>query len=248
MPEPTQIVALVDNDMQPAAQKRIVLTNVALSGIVENPAETIIQLTNMTAELGGWVVSSSATRNSGQSTGTITMRIPAEKMQDALVRTRALMQSITNENNSGQDVTQDYVDTTSQITNLEAAEANLKKIMDASQKTEDVLKVFNELTTIRNQIETAKGKIKYWNEAAAYASLTVNLAQKASAVAAPVSQALNNWTPANTFQSAIAALTQATQILVDALIWLAVVVLPFAIPALVVYVIWRRVRGVKARA
>ncbi len=228
----------------PAEQKRIVLTNVTLSGIVENPADVITQFNKLAVDFGGWVVNSSTSGNQTQASGAITMRIPAEKVQDALARIRAALQSVTSENNTGQDVTQDYVDTTSQIANLEAAEASLKKILDEAKNTEDVLKVFNQLTTIRGQIETAKGKIKFWNEASAYASITVNVAQK---YVAPASTS-PGWAAENTLNRAFTALIAAVQGLFDILIWVVVFGLPFAIPAGITWIIWQKVRRrLKAR-
>jgi hypothetical protein len=233
---------------QPIAPKdRIILTSVSIMGIADNPDQVIVQLGNLATELGGWVVSSQTNAVADVSgSGGITMRVPAVKMQEALTRIRATLKEVKKESSSGQDVTQDFVDTTSQIANLEAAQASLKKIMDEAKTTEDVLKVFNQLTAIQSQLETAKGKIKYWSEASAYALVTVSLSK--TYVPSPVAQPAG-WTPATALQSGLDQLTRLTQGLVDVLIYLGVVFLPFALPLGLAWFGWRQLRRkLKVRA
>ncbi len=103
------------------------------------------------------------------------IRVPAEKLDEALETIKADAIEVQSENQSGQDVTSQYVDLESQLKNLEAAEEQLMEIMQKAEKTEDVLNVFNQLTSIRGQIESIKGQMKYFEESAALSAITVRL-------------------------------------------------------------------------
>jgi hypothetical protein len=167
--------------------------------------------------------------------GSITIRIDAVRFNDALQRIKAGALSIENETVSGQDVTQDYVDLQSRVANLEAAEAQLRKIMDSAGKTDDVLNIYRELVNVRGEIEVARGRMQYFKEAAAFSSIEVALSTKPEEQ--PVEIA--GWRPADTAQKALANLTGTVQGIIDILIWLVVYVLPlvlvFGVPSWLIY-------------
>ena len=130
--------------------------------------------------MGGFVVSSNLYQ-SYKSDGTpvpeasVTIRVSADKLDEALAAIKKDAVEVRSENVSGQDVTSEYVDLASQLKNLEAAEKQLMEIMSKAEKTEDVLNVFNQLTSIRGQIESIKGQMKYYEESAALSAVSVRL-------------------------------------------------------------------------
>jgi hypothetical protein len=198
--------------------------------------------------MGGWIVNSSSyqtTTRSGSpvTQATVTIRVPAERLTEALERIKAGAVSVEQENITGKDVTREYTDLNSQLTNLEAAEAQLRKIMESSTKTDDVLAVYRELTRVRGEIEVAKGQIQYYKEAAAFSSISVTLV--ANEQDKPIE--IGGWRPLDTAKSAFETLVGALQALVNLLIWLVIVVLPiiaiFGLPTWLVYRITRRRRA-----
>ena len=98
---------------------------------------------------------------------------------------------ITSENVSGQDVTKEYVDLQSQLTNLEQAETQLQKIMDLATKTEDVMMVYNQLVQVRQQIEMIKGQMKYYEDSARLSAINVTIQAQESV--APLT--IGGWQP-----------------------------------------------------
>ena len=65
------------------------------------------------------------------------------------------------ESTTGQDVTEQYTDLDSQLRNLEASEAQLLELMKQAGTVEEILKVQQELTNTRGQIEQIKGQMQY---------------------------------------------------------------------------------------
>jgi hypothetical protein len=155
------------------------------------------------------------------------------------------------ESRSGQDVTADYVDQQSRLKNLEATEAQLVKIMEGATKTDDVLNVFNQLTSIREQIEVVKGQMKYYEESAAMSAISVRII--AEATIQPIEIA--GWKPEGVVREAIQDLIYFFQDFVDFLIRFGLYILPalvlIGIPiylfVLAIRAVIRKVRKPKAK-
>jgi PKD repeat protein len=99
----------------------------------------------------------------------------AEKYDPALADLRTLAKSITSESTSSQDVTEEYIDLDSRVKNLEATEAQLLKVMEAATKTEDILSIQRELTTVRGDIEQAKGRMLYLERTTSTSLINIKL-------------------------------------------------------------------------
>jgi hypothetical protein len=229
----------------PEQPRRIVIRNATINITVEDTQARVNEISAMAVEFGGWVVSSS-TRVSGGTTerpnvyGNITIRVPAESLDTALTRIRAMATVINNEQIIGQDVTQDYVDAQSRLRNLESAEEQLQTIMDTATNVEEVMTVYNQLVDTRSEIEVLRGRLQYWDQASAFSAITVTL----NPVAAPPPQPVQlGWNPTVTVMRGIESLVRFTQGIVDVLITLAIVGLPlaliFGVPALL---LWRQMR------
>ena len=221
-------------------QARIVLKNASLTLVVDDAGIVLNQIAQLAEGSGGWVVTSNtskiATSSGAEVTqGTITVRVPAEKLTDTLNQIKSSALSVESENVTGQDVTQDYVDLTSQLGNLKAAETQLQTIMDGARNTEDVLSIYNELVRVRGEIDTTQGRIRYYDESSAYSSISVNLIPQA--IETPIQIA--GWSPGRTAENALAALINVLRLAADLLITLAILVLPlvliFGVPGWFIY-------------
>jgi hypothetical protein len=239
--------------MPPAAIDRMVIRNADMAIIVDDPAVVIDQIAKLAEGMGGFVVSSTTYQTYNSQglqvpEGNVTIRVPAEKLNsamDAIVGyTSNPAEDVTRKNVSGQDVTQSYTDLASRLRNLEDAEEQLRAIMDQAYKTEDVLSVFNQLTSIRSEIEVIKGQMQYYEEAAALSAISVTV--QARAIIAPITIA--GWTPVGVARNAIQALVEAGQFIATAAIWLVLWALPVALMIglplfLIVWAIRKAIRG-----
>jgi hypothetical protein len=171
----------VDNSVAPGtAVQRIVIKNADLAIVVADVEGRMKNIQVMAQQMGGFVVSS----NLGQTyTSTnikvpeaqIVIRVPAEKLEEAMTQIKKDAVEVQSENISGQDVTAEYVDLQSRLKNYEAAEAQLNDILKTATKTEDVVNIFNQLVYYREQIELVKGQMKYYEEAAALSAISVRI-------------------------------------------------------------------------
>jgi hypothetical protein len=230
-----------------ATVERLVIRTANLSIVVHDPAASAKEISSLADELGGFVVSSNVYESTFSDVGvtavraSITIRVPAEKLDEALDRIEQGATEVQSRSVSGEDVTQQYTDLQSRLRNLEAAEAQLREIMASANRTEDVLAVYNQLVQIRGEIETVKGQIQYFEESARLSSVTVDLIPD---VAAQPLQ-IGGWRPEGTAKDALTTLVRTLQFLGDATIWLVICVLPigllFGIPGFFV------IRGIVRR-
>jgi hypothetical protein len=225
--------------------ERLVIKNANLSIVVDDPEQRMNEITAMAERMGGFVVSSNLYKTSLYD-GTevpaayITVRVPVDKFLTALDQIREGAVDIPSDTQSGQDVTAEYTDLQSRLRNLENAEELLRQIMDEARDTEDVLNAFNQLNYITEQIEVLKGQIKYYEESAALSAITVDIV--ANAAVQPIK--VGPWDITGVAKEAIESLVKALQGIAEALVWLALYVLPIVliigIPA---WLILRGLRG-----
>lgn len=228
-------------------QDRMVVKNAEVSIVIKDPEAKMASITKLAQDMGGFVVSSYLYQTNTPSgrmvpQATVVIRVPAEKLDEAMKIIKSDAVEVQSENISGQDVTSQYVDLASQLKNLEAAEAQLMEIMKKAEKTEDVLNVFNQLTSIRGQIESIKGQMKYFEESAALSSINVTLV--AEATVQPLEIA--GWKPQGTVRDAIQNLIFFWQDFVDFLIKLVLNFLPklLTVGLILILPIWLIVRAI----
>ena len=239
------------------AQERLIVTNVDLTIVVADPQKKMDAINQLAKDLGGYLVSMNMSQvytpsGSTAPQGAISIRVPAAKLDNALTQIKAGAVDITSENRSGQDVTSQYVDLQSQLTNLQQAEKDLQDIMDEAKnnpgndsttKTQDVLNVYNQIVSIRGQIEQIQGQMKYIEETTSTSSITVTLV--AEQTIKPIE--IGGWKPQGVARDAIQALVKFLQGFVNFVIYLALLVLPVLIVIFgpIALIVWAIVAGVK---
>jgi hypothetical protein len=236
--------------------ERMVLKNAQISIVVADVEGRMKNIQAMAQKMGGYVVSSNlqqvyASDGVYVPESQIVIRVPAENLDKALDEIKKDVVEIKNENSSGEDVTAQYVDLQSRLKNLEAAEAQLEEIMKNADKTEDVINVFNQLTAYREQIELVKGQMKYYEEAAALSSITIQVI--AEEKEKPIE--IGGWKPGGVARQAIQDLIYFFQGFVDFVIYFVIYTLPvlitIAIPFYLIFLAlrawFRWMRGTKKK-
>lgn len=242
------------NSTGQAVQERLVIENADLAIVVTDPKARMAEISKLATEMGGYVVSSNLYQ-SYTSLGkevpeaTVVVRIPAEKLDEALAQIKKDAVDVQYENRSGQDVTNVYVDLQAQLKAKEAAEKKLLEILDKAEKAEDVLAIYLQVQTVQTEIEQLKGQIKYYEESAALSSVSVRLIAEESTQPIEVGP----WKPEGAAKAAVEDLIRFLQNFAEFLIRFVIFTLPalvlIAIPLYLVFLagraVYRRVRKSK---
>ena len=127
---------------------------------------------------------------------------------------------------SGQDMTEDYVDLESRLTNLRAEEKQYLIILKEATTVEDLLNVSDYLSAVQGEIETIEGRLKYLDSQTNFSTITISIYEEASLVV-PTS----DWRPFEVVEKAFNRLIIVLQGFFDLLIWGVI----FGVPA---WILW----------
>lgn len=240
----------MDSSNAQALQERMVIQNADLAIVVADPQARMSEIAAMAVAMGGHVVSSSLyTTYYGPNSveapeATMTIRVPQEKLDEALATIEKDAVKVNYENRTSEDITNFYVDLQSQLKAKEAAEKKLLEFLEKAEDTESTLAVYTQLQIIQSEIEVLKGQIKYYDESVALSAVSVRLI--AEETVQPVE--IGGWKLEGTVNEAVQNLIYFTQGFVRFLINLVVFFLPALIMvAVTFYILFLGGRGLYRR-
>jgi hypothetical protein len=228
--------------------ERMVIHTVELRLIVKDTQASLEAVQSLADELGGYVANSRTWHTEEQLSASLTLRVPADQLNTALEKLRALALDVDSESSTGEDVTKEYVNLEARLRNEEAYEKELLALLTETRErtsdAEDILAVYERLTEVRGRIEQIKGHMQYLENMSAMATITVELVP--SELMQPITVA--GWHPTGTARTAIRALINALQFFVDAAIWIVLFGLPVLIIIAVPFVVlWYVIRWLRRR-
>ena len=245
---PVAELAIVDSAANtaaqpPADQQRLIIRNADMTIVATDTEAALAQIAQMAENGGGWVVSSNVYQSSETTkSGYVQIRVPSEGFQSVLDAIAGLAVRVESLSTSGQDVTEEYVDLSSQLANLEATAARVRAFLDDATRVEDALAVNAELSRLEGEIAVIKGRMQFLEQSSAFSSITVNVTP--DELAQPIQVA--GWQPSGVAKQAIETLVSALQALANLVIWFVIVALPILLLILIPFalILWliRRLR------
>jgi hypothetical protein len=229
---------------------RMIVKNGDMRLTVKDTDVAIDRTTQIIGDAGGYIVSSRVWYQdyygNNLKYATVTLGVPVQEFEKVLSKLRGLAIKVVDETAAGDDVTDQYVDLQSQLTNLEATRARIQEFLKDAKTVDEALRINQELSNIEGQIEQIKGQMNYLNDRSSFSTITLNLEPEFPVLtptptitprptATPIP-----WNPGQTFGQARSTITVVYQGIGNFLIWLAVVVLPLVLPlALIIWVVWK---------
>ncbi|MEZ5424897.1 MAG: DUF4349 domain-containing protein [Pyrinomonadaceae bacterium] len=143
------------------------------------PEEAQQKITSIAESKGGFVIDSTQSmsdiRAGGRDTVVMTIRVPAEKFDEALDEIRKTSERVLSENVKGQDVTEEFIDIEARLKAKRALEAQFMEIMKRSNTVQDALNVQRELANVRTEIERIEGRKRFLENQASLSTIKVTL-------------------------------------------------------------------------
>jgi len=175
-------VVLDPGNIDESGKKIIYTVNMSLEAADANAA--INDISNKAAELGGYVSDSSFNQYDTSVSGSITVRIAPDKLKEFTEHV-GTVGKVLSSNMGSQDVTAEYTDAQSRLTNAQAQETQLLAIMAQAVSIKDILSVRVELDTVQSEIESLKGQIRLMDNLVGYSTVTINITQTPAAPVSP---------------------------------------------------------------
>lgn len=155
---------------------KMIIYTARLDVKVDDATEAITNISASAAALGGYISDSSFGKNDDSAYGTVTVRIPPKNLGDLTEKIGTLGEVLSSSLTSD-DVTFDYVDIQSRLSNAQAQESQLLAIMDKAVVIEDILAVRTELNAVQQEIEQYEGQLRYMENQVGYSTVTINISE-----------------------------------------------------------------------
>ena len=143
---------------------------------VDKYDETEVKIKDIAKKYSGYITNTSASLNAnGKKQGTITLRVPSDKFDGLLTELRQTGKEM-NENITGKDVTEEYMDADARLKTQQQLEDRLLKLLsEKTAKLTDIVDVEQKLAGVRENIEKTEGRMKYLRDQASYSTLAVSV-------------------------------------------------------------------------
>ncbi len=109
----------------------------------------------------------------------ITIRVPAEKFENARISLRKLAVRVEREDISTQDVTDQYYDIEARLKTLKETEAELTELLRETRErggdVDEIMKIYDRLTRLRADIESLQGQLNRLDKLVAFSTLNIHL-------------------------------------------------------------------------
>ncbi len=162
-----------DQGETPLRQQRIVVRTMDISLVVAGAIQASIDRVAALAEgMGGWTVSS---QRFDDFSGSIAVRVPAERLDEAVERLRGIAVEVESEISTSTDVTSEYFDSQSRVKNLRATETALLNLLEQADTSKDALEIRLSLSDVQEELEVLLGRIKLLEETSAFSLVRVYL-------------------------------------------------------------------------
>lgn len=228
---------------------KMVIKDAELDILVQSTDIAIAQVNQLTVDYDGYIISTQSWFENGFKHATIRLGIPSVSFETVLNQLRDLGLQVVQESASGEDVSNEYVDLQSKLTNLEATAARIREFLDNAKTIEETLTISAQLAELEGQIEQVKGQMRYYEGRSAYSTVTVNLVPQyptptptltpTPVPPTPTPTPEPGWNAGNTIDEASEVLINMTQSTVDLLIWFGMVLLPIIVVISIIFWIFR---------
>ena len=214
--------------------ERMIVRSGDMSLVVESVSEAMQAITQLAIGYNGYVVSSSVYGEEEDMRGWISIRIPDEKFDQTLADIRGLAIRVEEESTNSQDVTEEYIDLEARLANAEATEQQYLALLDKAEDVEDILRIHDYLSQIRQEIEQIKGRMQYLERTSSMSLISVSLRPEFSAQ----STVPAGWNALEIFKSAARGLVITGQVLGTIAIWLLIFIPIWG--TILGIILWRR--------
>jgi len=177
------VSTMVENGAPPMADDsdRKMVRTASLDLVVQHPAESAEKVRALAQRLGGYLESSEVTGDPDVPGASLTIRVPADRFEEARAEIRKLGLRVESEKTDAQDVTKQYVDQDARLRNLRAQEEQYLGILKHAATVKDTLEVSEKINEVRGEIEQQQAEFDALRKQTETVAITVSLRAEADA-------------------------------------------------------------------
>lgn len=227
VPSVEETVSLAPDQMVNNQGGSKIQKNGNINFLVENIDDAVDNLNAVNGMYGGVITNIYDSGRGNDRNVQIVVKVPVEKFELYYEQLRKMEGEVEYANISTLDVTEEYIDITSRLTNLKNTEAQLVKVLEKAENVTDILAVQKELNTVRGDIESYEQRKRYFDSQTDYSYIAISFRIDKTGLNVVEDQ----WKPWGEVKAAVKSLIQVLKGLVNVIIWIVifspVVLIPF---------------------
>jgi hypothetical protein len=176
----TQALVLPDNDAEqapalPISQK--IIKNAVLRFSTSDFDACKKRITDTVKKYGGYIASEKQENTSVQWRNEVAIKVPAAAFEQCVESLTGGASRIDEKSITSTDVTEEYVDLDARMKARLAVEQRYVQILQQAKNVKEILEVEAQLKSIREEIESAKGRLQYMDHHVAYSNISLEYYQ-----------------------------------------------------------------------
>lgn len=160
------------------APERMIVKQGSIRFETSNALETRQNIATSIKKLNGYLSKDSSTAYGNRTEYTIEIRVPAKNFETLLEGVTQTATKVDSKNISALDVTEEFIDVEARIKTKKEIEERYKELLKRANSIEDILKIESELGTLRADIESFEGRLKYLKNRVTLSTLSVTFYEK----------------------------------------------------------------------
>jgi hypothetical protein len=225
-------------------QQPLIIRTGNLDLVVADTDEAVQAITQQVSTIAGWVVNTNLYNSGEFRRGDMSVRVPVAQFGEMMTQFKTYAVEVRSESTNGQDVTEEFVDVSARLANMEATAERVRGFLADTENVEEALAVNVELSRLEAEIESLKGRQQYLSQSASFSTIHITLTPDAASQ--PIE--IGGWQPQGVAKDAVESLVSALQGVASFAIWFVLFVLPILlVVGLPLYFVgrfvWRRVQG-----
>lgn len=213
---------------------RMVILNANLVIEVDSVDQAEAKLRDAVARVGGYILRARTVGEGDQKKSSVSFRVPFEQFERVLAEVEGIAHRVLSRTVDGEDITEQYVDLTSRLRNLESTHARLTALLERAGTLDEILRLNQEISSVQGQIEQVKGRMRYLEQNTNYSTITVELRPIPLASTSTPEPPKEGWDPGKILREQVRLLLTFIQNILNFLIVLGVWLPVWIIPVLLV--------------
>ncbi len=171
--EPTQFSA---NEVTP----RKIIKRGDITFQSSSPAKTREFILKTVADCNGYLSADNVSQYDGKTNYYLEVRVPAQHFEKLLDAVSANAGKIDDKTVRARDVTEEYIDVAARVKTKKELEERYKELLKRAGKVDEILSIEREIGSLRTEIESVEGRLRYLTDQVAYSTLSISFYEQGS--------------------------------------------------------------------
>ena len=169
------------DSMSPTTVRRIIRDG-ELRWQTTDSKQTLELISEHVEQVNGFVANDQQHRSEGYFEQTLVIRIPSDNFDQFVAVIDDNVKHFDIRQFDSRDVTEEFIDLEARLAVKRDLESRYRELLTKAKSVEDVLKVEQQLASVRTDIESVEGRLKYLRNQVAFSTLRISYYQQDAAV------------------------------------------------------------------